>query len=50
MKNIDKKLDFCIKVAKQQSGTKYVEEESDNEEGREEEEEKEEKEEEEEES
>ncbi|GFY91116.1 hypothetical protein Acr_07g0013120 [Actinidia rufa] len=31
MKKLDRKLDFCIKVAEQQSGTKYVEEESDEE-------------------
>ena len=33
MKKIDKKLDFCIKVAEQKSGTKYVEK-SDKEESR----------------
>ncbi|GFY96501.1 hypothetical protein Acr_11g0008070 [Actinidia rufa] len=37
MKKLDRKLDFCIKVAEQQPGTKYVEEESDEEKGEKEE-------------
>ena len=37
MKKLDRKLDFCIKVAEPQPGTKYVEEESDEEKGEKEE-------------